>query len=54
MATIMTKFRALFAALNQRQPILARLGWVMLIIVVLCLMAAMIDGRTINTNPPMN
>ena len=44
----MTKLRALFAALDQRQPILARLGWVMLIIVALCLMAAMIDGRTIN------
>ncbi len=43
----MTKLRAIFAALDQRQPILARLGWVMLIIVVLCLMAAMIDGRTI-------
>jgi hypothetical protein len=44
----MTKLRALFVALDQRQPILARLGWVMLIIVVLCLMAAMIDGRRIN------
>jgi hypothetical protein len=44
----MTKLRALFAALDQRQPILARLGWVMLIIVVVCLMAAMIDGRRIN------
>ncbi|MFN6252173.1 MAG: hypothetical protein ACK4Y5_08865 [Acetobacteraceae bacterium] len=48
MATIMIKLRALFEALDQRQPILARLGWVMLIIVVFCLMAAMIDGRTIN------
>ncbi|MCA4920178.1 MAG: hypothetical protein ING82_12185 [Roseomonas sp.] len=44
----MTKLRALFAALEQRQPMLARLGWVMLIIVALCLAATIIDSRTIN------
>jgi len=44
----MTKLRALFAGLDQRQPILARLGWVMLIIVALCLAATIIDSRTIN------
>ncbi|WP_198370381.1 hypothetical protein [Roseomonas rosulenta] len=48
MTPIVAKLRPLFAELDQRQTVLARLGWLMLAIVALCLVAASIDSRTIN------
>ncbi len=43
-----TPLRGVFAELDRRQPVLARLGWASLALLVFCLAAAAVDGRTFN------
>jgi hypothetical protein len=40
--------RGLFAELDRRQPVLARLGWASLALLALCLAAMAVDGRSFN------